>query len=128
MKALVYYFSDPVVVGAYNYINDIIIFLVEDAAKQTDTKIDTPPLVAMDAHALEEQSIVQSIIDVLQPGLETEDDVGMFLEILRDVFPLSTKPKTMYGQFADTKLVNAVQDQLNEDNVKETQEIMDKVG
>ncbi|XP_060599368.1 dynein heavy chain domain-containing protein 1-like [Ruditapes philippinarum] len=100
---------------------------MEDAAKQTDTKIDTPPLVAMDSHALEEQSIVQSIIDVLQPGLETEDDVGMFLEILRDVFPLSTKPKTMYGQFADTKLVNAVQDQLNEDNVKETQEIMDKI-
>lgn len=81
----------------------------------------------MDTRALEEQSIVQSMIDVLQPGLVTEDDVSMFLEILRDVFPLSTKPKSVSGQYVDTKLVNAVRDQLNEDNVKETQEIMDKV-
>lgn len=81
----------------------------------------------MDTNALEEQSIVQSVIDVLEPTLKNEDDVGIFLSVLRDVFPVSLKSKSSSGPFADIKLVNAVRDQLNEDNMKETQDVMDKV-
>ena len=95
--------------------------------RQTDTKVDTPPLVSLDTHAIEEQSIVLAMIDVLKPTCETEDDIMTFLNILRDIFPTSTKSKSMSSLYQDTKLVNAVRDQLNEDNLKETQEVMDKV-
>lgn len=102
--------------------------VTEEAKRQTETKIDTPPLLAMDEELLEEQSLVQAILDVIQPQLETEDHISTFLNILRDVFPVSTKSKAQSGQYQDTKLLNAVRDQLNEDNMKETQEVMDKVG
>lgn len=106
---------------------DLRVSIAVEAAKQTESKIDTPPLVAMDNEALEEQSIVQAILDLLQPQLETEDDITAFLNILRDVFPVSVKSKSQSGQYQDTKLLNAVRDQLNEDNMKETQAVMDKV-
>lgn len=99
----------------------------DEAKKQTETKIDTPPLLAMNEQTLEEQSLVQAILEIMQPQLETEDDISVFLDILRDVFPVSMKSKTQSGQYQDTKLLNAVRDQLNEDNMKESQEVMDKV-
>ena len=81
----------------------------------------------MDDQTLEEQSLVQAILEILKPQLESEDDIALFLDILRDVFPISMKSKTQSGQYQDTKLLNAVRDQLNEDNMKETPEVMDKV-
>ena len=96
--------------------------------KQTGTRMDTPPLVAMKPQALEEQSIIQAIVDIMQPSIETEDDQSTFFNILHDIFPLSRNSKSASSQYQDSKLVNAVRDQLNEDNIKETQEIMDKVG
>ena len=89
--------------------------------------MDTPPLVAMKPQGLEEQSIIQAIVDIMQPTIENEDDLSTFFLILQDIFPLSRNSKSASSQYQDTKLVNAVRDQLNEDNVKETQEIMDKV-
>ena len=89
--------------------------------------MDTPPLVAMKPQGLEEQSIIQAIVDIMQPTIENEDDLSTFFLILQDIFPLSRNSKSASSQYQDTKLVNAVRDQLNEDNIKETQEIMDKV-
>ena len=77
---------------------------------------------------LEEQSIIQAIVDIMQPSIENDDDLQVFFNILQDIFPLSRNSKSASSQYQDTKLVNAVRDQLNEDNIKETQEIMDKVG
>ena len=103
------------------------ISFTEEAIKQTGARMDTPPLVAMKPQGLEEQSIIQAIVDIMQPTIENEDDLSTFFLILQDIFPLSRNSKSASSQYQDTKLVNAVRDQLNEDNIKETQEIMDKV-
>ena len=105
-----------------------IIPITEEAVKQTGARIDTPPLVSIKPEGLEEQSIIQAIVDIMQPSIENDDDLQVFFNILQDIFPLSRNSKSASSQYQDTKLVNAVRDQLNEDNIKETQEIMDKVG
>ena len=101
--------------------------ITEEAVKQTGARIDTPPLVSIKPEGLEEQSIIQAIVDIMQPSIENDDDLQVFFNILQDIFPLSRNSKSASSQYQDTKLVNAVRDQLNEDNIKETQEIMDKV-
>ncbi|XP_052798483.1 dynein heavy chain domain-containing protein 1-like isoform X5 [Mya arenaria] len=105
--------------------NETVTF--EEVKAQTQTRPDTPPLINMKPRELEEQSIVQGLLDTFSPALETEDDVSAFLNILRDVFPQSNQSKSMSDPYQDMKLVNAVRDQLNEDNMKETPEIMEKI-
>ena len=101
--------------------------VLEEAVQQTGARIDTPPLVSIKPEGLEEQSILQAVVDVMQPSIETDDDLQVFFNTLQDIFPLSRNSKSASSQYQDIKLVNAVRDQLNEDNIRETQEIMDKV-
>ncbi|KAL3832089.1 hypothetical protein ACJMK2_023767 [Sinanodonta woodiana] len=98
-----------------------------------DAKIEEdemPPLMAMDQKNLEEESIVQAIIDVMYSNTENEDDRLTFLTVLREVF--SGKGTTIVGSGngllqQDSRLMTAIRDQLNEDNLKETSQTMEKV-
>ena len=75
---------------------------------------------------MEEHSLVYALKSIILQSLEGEDDVSVFNSILRDVFPVSSKSAVDYGY--DGQLVKAVRDQLREDNLKDTEEILAKVG
>lgn len=73
----------------------------------------------------EEHTLVFALRGVVRQGMENSEDTSVFDNNLRDVFP-STARKTIEHGY-DTQLKEAVQDQLREDNMKDTPEIVEKV-
>lgn len=80
---------------------------------------------SLDPRVWEEHTLVFALRGVVRQGMENTEDISVFDNTLRDVFP-STARKTIEHGY-DTQLKEAVQDQLREDNMKDTPEIVEKV-
>ena len=69
--------------------------------------------------------MVFALRGVVRQSMENGEDCSVFDKTLRDVFPSTARKNIDHGY--DTLLKDAIHDQLREDNMKDTPEIIDKV-
>ncbi|XP_078321880.1 dynein heavy chain domain-containing protein 1-like isoform X9 [Crassostrea virginica] len=79
----------------------------------------------LDPHVWEEHALVFALRGVVRQSMENGEDCSVFDNTLRDVFPSTARKNIDHGY--DTLLKDAIHDQLREDNMKDTPEIIDKV-
>ncbi|KAJ8313859.1 hypothetical protein KUTeg_008420 [Tegillarca granosa] len=67
------------------------------------------------------------IKSILLSSIEDENDRSIFFTHLRDTFPLCSSSRTHNNYGYDKELVKTIKDQLKEDNLKETEELLTKI-
>jgi hypothetical protein len=75
----------------------------------------------------EEQCVVYSLKAVISPSLEDEDDRTIFMNHLRDVFPVSTSSGGTTEHVHNHQLVKALNEQFKEDNLMSSKELIARV-
>ena len=74
----------------------------------------------------EEAAIVAAFSTVLAPKMEDAEDESVLRNVIRDVFPMSSRPKSGTQKY-DPDLVSAIQEQLVRDRLQATPEHVSKV-
>ena len=74
----------------------------------------------------EEEAIIQAINLILGSKMATTDDATAFKNIVRDVFPNSVRPRSGVQRYS-SMLVNTINEQLRQENLQPTQEMVNKV-
>lgn len=87
----------------------------------------SPVSILEDSYHSEEGCVIQAILAVLSPQMENAEDGVKFRNILRDVFPNSARPASGTGRHSST-LINGIKDQLHEDNLQDTNDLIEKVS
>ena len=94
-----------------------------EGSTDTRTKLEKFDL---NSPKVEEESIVEAIMAVLQPTLE-EADQNTLHQMIRNIFPNYTRRKEPELTKAMRVLVTAIEDQLRQDNLQASQAFVDKV-
>ncbi|XP_064648692.1 dynein axonemal heavy chain 6-like isoform X2 [Lineus longissimus] len=100
---------------------------------EEDTSESPPPTVRpasafsfTDETGREEYALIYGLMNALSPKMQNENDALQMKNLIRDVFPQSTRPKSGVMSY-DPGLVSAIQEQMAQDNLQATTEHVNKI-